>query len=210
MALGGALRAALRAGDWARAAAQSRRQARALRSFSPEFGERPRRSANEFLRSRGVDVPADRYVPFEEIPAQLGGGFGARGMTSDGRVVFTRDLGMEGPTQRFSYNPDILRPGYSPIASPYEGMRVLPGSYDARYGETMSRPGPWMGRGRGTEWAELPLDGSYPYDSGSYFEQFPGPRMTNLSNPFDGYRPSFPWATFGEFSPPFPRPGGYV
>lgn len=223
MALGGVLRAALRAGDWARAAAQSRRQARALRSFSPEFGTGRGTSAEDFLRSRGVDVegmlapgtgnPYMDWVsgPTNYMPDYASSPFG--GVVQRGLLGSRSRFGGVGFDYNFPRGIDDVNPYQEfrgPIVAPYEGFRALPGGYNPRMGETMSRPGPWMGRGRGTEWAELPLDGGPPYDSGSYFEQFPGPRAGVFNNPFDNIGPTFPWTAFGEYPYPFPRPGGYV
>lgn len=148
MALGGVLRAALKAGDWARAAAQSRRQARALRQFSPEFGERPSRGAGEFLRSRGVDSPDDRFrvvVP----PWTVSEGFSNRAplrfplgeeglpIAFNSRTARGNALYIDPNTgRRLAVNPDMLRPGYSDIVSPFE--RAI-GPVNPAYGTTRQR-----------------------------------------------------------------------
>lgn len=157
MALGGVLRAALKAGDWARAAAQSRRQARALRQFSPEFGERtstfgrtyPER-AYDYLRRQGVDVSqyenALGRAPYDSPTA--GGG--------TARAYFDWD----GDGGREIFPPEM----YSPIVSPYEGGRAWPLWKDdftgERYPAAMREP-EWIGRG------PAPTPEFYnPYDDG--------------------------------------------
>lgn len=164
MAIGGALRAALKAGQWARAASESRRQARLLRGFSADFGERSGRvgpeGALDFLNRQGVD-PAYN-APYRD----MGGGVREFGGVGGRRV----EVGPGG--RRYVAAPEM----YSPIVSPYEGGRALtsPARMFGRSMETETPPGPWMGRGRGTDWSELPVNG-YDGSDGSYFEAYPGP-----------------------------------
>jgi len=195
MAIGGALRAAIRAGKFGVAARESRQNARALRTLN---------------RTGGVGR-FQRQLPLEErgFERMLGRGYGA---TPRGNAVIvdpatgSRTVLNQGFDDYMEGRPPYLNRFYtSPygtpqIEAPYEGFRVLPGRVD-RYGDTSLPPGPWQGRGRGTEWAELPVDGGPPYVNGSYFEPFPG------RNPvFPERLQTFPWTRFGQYPDPNPFP----
>lgn len=112
MAVGGVLRAALRAGNWARAAAQSRRQARALAQLSEGFsaprGRMGPEGAVDYLSARGVD-PA--------FPAQFAPMAGGRMF----RGPFGRDTFLSDAGGRLSQ----ARGQYSPIVAPYEGFGTM-------------------------------------------------------------------------------------
>lgn len=132
MAVGGALRAAIRAGRFGVAARESRQQARAVRSLNESgFGQ--------YVASRGGGISAPNRMEFarEGLPTSnstvsrmLDGGFTpdmygwyAEGLR--GNPVFlnpntgTRDI--LPPFSRFSQTQN-------PILAPYEGMRVLSAS----------------------------------------------------------------------------------
>jgi hypothetical protein len=170
MALGGVLRAALKAGDWARAAAQSRRQARALRQFSPEFGQRSMPvPADEFImrsrEARGLPAdltPEDTWNSLEVFRGGARPRAGAfLGESPFGGNVYGTGMGR----QRFAgegldFN---MRGGYggdygsafdngyrAPIMAPYEGGRAWPSRTEM--GVPVAYRGqrilPWVGRGR--------------------------------------------------------------
>lgn len=128
---------------------------RALREFSPEFGERVGRGgpegAYDFLRRRGVDVSQydDAIDPMNMTvypSPTAGGGFG--------RTVYDADSG-----SRFMAPPQM----YSPIVSPYEGGRAWPMFRDELGYQfpAADRVPPWVGRGP----APTP-DFANPYDDG--------------------------------------------
>ena len=216
MAIGGSLRAALRAGNWAKTAMESRRRARALADLNARggVGGRGGRSGPEgaidYLRNTGVDPAANQR--FMDTGQMYAGDFNPA--FESGRL-----FGYDMPGGRIGFLDPVTRSRQTqawrggapdPIQAPYEGFRVLPegGRYDARYGEYSGRgrPGPWQGRGRGTNWGELPVNGFDAAD-GSYFEQFPGPRPLGGPLPWDN-RPAFPWQMFADTGVPTPtRPG---
>jgi len=152
MAIGGALRAAMKAGNWASAARESRRRARALAELNARGGIRGTGRMNASLE-RGIDD-----------------GTWARG--PGGNEIF---INPETGARRVPFDPWLIqmRRGSMPIQAPYEGMRVLPGRVD-QWGDTMAQPGPWMGRGQGTDWAQGPVngfdgsDGSYWFNASRY------------------------------------------
>jgi hypothetical protein len=168
MAIGGALRAAIKAGNWASAARESRRRARALAELNARGGiGRPGRArgADEYLQGRGVDVNAmtspgtgnpyadfvtntypQRYnqaLPYAESP--FGGVVvqGPRGRSRYGGEGYDfnfDDIGVGGVANDGMYR--------GPIQAPYEGVRVWPndGGLPSMSG---FGTGPWMGRGLG-------------------------------------------------------------
>lgn len=128
MAVGGALRAALRAGRLNVAGRESRRQSRAMRSLNEGLGSQRRLPLEErgFERMSGLgygETPRGNAVVFDPATGR--------------RTVMPQSFDdfMEGrPTRR------------GPIEAPYEGVRTWedpvgfgPQSFDA--------PPPWMGRG---------------------------------------------------------------
>ena len=153
MAIGGALRAAIRAGRFGTAARESRQRARALRSLNATggVGNYPRR------------------LPLEERGFERMSGFGY-GETPRGNALVdntftgTRTVMPQGLDDYMFARP-LPR---SPIEAPYEGVRVWPGTRLPGFGESMqvgavpggtmrsTRPGvpfsvgeapPWLGRG---------------------------------------------------------------
>ena len=138
MAIGGALRAALRAGNWARTAVESRRRARALADLNARGGIRgPVMDTGEGLAARGFDV-------FDG-----GGGF-AIGSSSPNRPRFNVIRDPATGNRQVYANPPGFRA--NPIEAPYEGFRVWPRGTRSFFGLTGDMPagnvaGPFMGRG---------------------------------------------------------------
>ena len=151
MAIGGALRAALRAGNWARTAVESRRRARALADLNARGGIRGTGRMNTSLE-RGIDDAT-----------------WARGPR--GNEVF---INPSTGARRVPFDPRMtqMQRGSNPIEAPYEGFRVWPRiNYDGmRYGN----PGPWMGRGRAPwdVYADQGYMGANRAPAGWPFEQY--------------------------------------
>lgn len=189
------IRLALRAGDF-REIFRLSREARALENLNRTGGvSGPGPSQRDRGDYRTEEFMSDPDFLGREYFADMTGDARVyRGNLPDGReMTFDPSTGSRSTSAR--------QRDY-PIEAPYEGFRVMPGSVNRQHfqnwGESSAPPGPWMGRGRGTEWAELPIDGGFPYDSGSYFEQIPGPRPLSIY----GDLPSqFPWRAFGETQP---------
>jgi len=126
MAIGGALRSAIKLGRFSVAARESRRQARILQSAFPDG-------------ARGLDPQRGRMLPLEErgFERMMGQGYGgtARGNAivvdpaSGRRIVVNQNFDdfMEG----------LPAGGRGPIEAPYEGMRVWPGKTLPGFGEPM-------------------------------------------------------------------------
>ena len=131
MAIGGALRSAIKLGRFSVAARESRRQARILQSAFPDG-------------ARGLDPQRGRMLPLEErgFERMMGQGYGgtARGNAivvdpaSGRRIVVNQNFDdfMEG----------LPAGGRGPIEAPYEGFRVF------RVDGVQDSVPPWMGRGR--------------------------------------------------------------
>jgi len=124
MAVGGALRAALRAGRFGTAARESRRQARAVRSINERGGFRMAPEPSSSLEMRGYD----RF---------MGQGYGetARGNA----VIFDPYTGAR------TVLPQTLDDALTgapmprgPIEAPYEGFRAWPGTRLPGFGEEMN------------------------------------------------------------------------
>lgn len=175
MAIGGALRAAIKAGNWASAARESRRRARALADLNLRGGIS---NASLGPRSQGFRrgiTYNDQYGSFED--ASRGMDWDDLGLFGEGRTP-RGNMVTEWPGGNFGGRivdppmnlmlPRQPRAGMRPIEAPYEGMRVLPGRVN-RYGDTPLPPGPWQGRGQGTQWGELPIDGEPSGMFGTYF-----------------------------------------
>ena len=149
MAIGGALRAALRAGNWAKTAMESRRRARALADLNARGGIRgPVMDTGEGLAARGFDF-------FED------GGRFARGTSSPNRPRF--DVIRDPATGNRRVYPNPPGFGTNPIQAPYEGFRVFPA-------DGLDPSPQWMGRGR-APWTDQPWMESHgfpdyyrPYD----------------------------------------------
>jgi hypothetical protein len=151
MAIGGALRAAMRAGNWAKTAMESRRRAAALADLNARGGIRG---------SGGMRFPGD-YADEATIGTLQSRGFlpnrnGWDAPGPRGGTVFANE---------YTGAREVLPPPYmgrpGPIEAPYEGMRVLPpGSKSGfeNYGfeipgfEMLPAPGPWQGGARGPAW----------------------------------------------------------
>jgi hypothetical protein len=158
MAIGGALRAAIKAGNFVKVASESRRRARALAELNARGGiGRPGRArgADEYLRGRGVDVDAmtaprtgNPYADWVEEdfgPIFSDSPFGGVNFFDRGR---TMKFGGEGAR----YNLPMTLPTGSryqgPIQAPYEGVRVWPNNYGGAPVEySPNFIPPWMGRG---------------------------------------------------------------
>jgi hypothetical protein len=186
MAIGGALRAALRAGDFVKTAAESRRRARALADLNARGGIRgPVMDTGEGLVARGFDF-------FED------GGRFARGSTSPNRPRFDVIRDPATGNRRVYPNPPGLRS--NPIEAPYEGFRVWPGMGTDGFPRTFDAPPPWMGRG-----TSPPVNRTTMYDS-FYGDEFPRafPRSP-YDEPFSMFEPRFP--TNNRFTEPNVRLG---
>ena len=122
MAIGGALRAAIRAGRFGTAARESRQRARALRS----------------LNATGGVGNFQRRLPLEERGFERMSGFGY-GETPRGNALVdntftgTRTVMPQGLDDYMFARP-LPR---SPIEAPYEGVRVWPGTTLPGFGETI-------------------------------------------------------------------------
>lgn len=131
MAVGGALRAAIRAGRFGAAGRESRRQARALQSLN-----------------QGGGVGAQRRLPLEERGFERMSGMGY-GATPRGNAVV-----VDPATGRRTVLPqnfdDFIEGqparGRGPIEAPYEGMRTWP--TEDGFPHTLETVPDWMGRGR--------------------------------------------------------------
>lgn len=140
MALGGALRAAIKAADWVSAARESRRRARALADLNARGGIRGRSvSPGRYLESRGVDVEGmlspgtgDPYMDFVGpypsgfvASAPRGGGvvvangFGNRSVFTGSGFDQRFPRGLEGTESAPLFGTR------NPIEAPYEGVSVL-------------------------------------------------------------------------------------
>lgn len=125
MAVGGALRAAMKAGNFVKVASESRRRARALAELNARGGIRGS-SQMDSLWNRGFEQP---FAP---------GGL-MSGYTPRGHHV----IGNEATGARF-----VRDFQHSPIQAPYEGVRTFPQS---GYNE----PSPFMGRGRAPSFRDV-------------------------------------------------------
>ena len=165
MAIGGSLRAAMKAGNWAKAAMESRRRARALADLNARGGIRGGEGmrfarAGEGTSERTLDSLIDRgFQP--DMYAWNATGLRGNQVFLDpktgARTIFP-------PDPNWSMTPNFR----NPIESPFEGVRVWPGTRLPGFGEHMSvgavpggtmraiHPGvpfsvdvppPWMGRG---------------------------------------------------------------
>ena len=153
----GALRAAIKAGNWAQAAMQSRRQARALAGMNARGGIQStgirENVSPETLFDRGYRygvVPPSR-MEMAGLPLENNGlpfAYTTRNTPPSGRINYVNpETGA-----RATFSPNVGLPRYgNPIEAPYEGMRVLPGLADAE-GMTSLPPGPCQGRGQGPMW----------------------------------------------------------
>jgi hypothetical protein len=228
MAIGGALRAALRAGDFVKTAAESRRRARALADLNVRGGignPGRARGADEFLRRQGVDVDGmiapgtgDPYMDWVSggrtnvMPAYTESPFG--GLVFESRSSNPFAPGSRGRTRvsgdAIDYNLQRGVDGglgnraymYSggPIEAPYEGFRVWPGMGTDGFPRTFDAPPPWMGRG-----TSPPVNRTTMYDS-FYGDEFPRafPRSP-YDEPFSMFEPRFP--TNNRFTEPNVRLG---
>jgi hypothetical protein len=173
MAIGGALRAAIKAGNFVKVASESRRRARALAELNARGGiGRPGRArgADEYLRGRGVDVDAmtaprtgNPYADWVEEdfgPIFSDSPFGGVNFFDRGR---TMKFGGEGAR----YNLPMTLPTGSryqgPIQAPYEGFRTFP-----QWG--YNEPSSFTGRGKAPRFTQ---DAAYPeYDGDVFYEPF--------------------------------------
>ena len=134
MAIGGSLRAALRAGNWAKTAMESRRRARALADLNARGGIRGSREMDS-LWNRGFDQPFGPGAPMV--------GYTPRG----GQIIGNETTGAR----------SVLGFQHSPIQAPYEGFRVWnPGN------DYFNAPPPFVGRGR-PPFPDMPLLEQYGY-----------------------------------------------
>jgi hypothetical protein len=151
MAIGGALRAAMKAGNWIKVASESRRRARALADLNVRGGIRgPVMDTGEGLVARGFDF-------FE------GGGRFARGSTSPNRPRFDVIRDPATGNRRVYPNPPGLRT--NPIEAPYEGFRTFP---QMGYNE----PSSFMGRGRAPSFRNVPEPRYYDQGTDVFAEPF--------------------------------------
>jgi hypothetical protein len=144
MAVGGALRAAIRAGRFSAAARESRQQARALRSLNESgFGQ--------YVASGGGGRLPMGERGFSYRPGQFyGEGVGGQVVTAPpmggGRASMPMGFGQ--------YEAPSGSPMRQPIQAPYEGMRAWPTEIPSEYPGFLSRTAmsrnaapPWFGRG---------------------------------------------------------------
>ncbi len=135
MAIGGALRSAIRLGRFSVAARESRRQARVLQSAFPDG-------------ARGLDPQQGRMLPLEERGFEriMGQGFG--GSAQGNAVVVDPASGRRiVVNQNFDDFMEGLPAGRrGPIEAPYEGMRTWP--MEDGFPNTLETVPGWMGRGR--------------------------------------------------------------
>ena len=133
MAIGGALRAALRAGRFSVAGRESRRQSRALRSLNERGG-----------------IGAERRVPLEERGFERMSGLGY-GETPRGNAVVVDPATGRRTVMPQSFDDFIeARPmARGPIEAPYEGMRTWnDGVFGNAFGPiSFGSPPAWAGRG---------------------------------------------------------------
>jgi hypothetical protein len=207
MAVGGALRAALRAGRFGTAARESRRQARAVRSINERGGFRMAPEPSSSLEMRGYD----RF---------MGQGYGetARGNA----VIFDPYTGAR------TVLPQTLDDALTgapmprgPIEAPYEGFRVWPGTRLPGFGEEMqvgAVPGgtmrsmkagvpfsvgqapPWIGRGS----APTPTTGRFfprdmSYGGGRMYDYEMGPLQGQQFFAPSAPVPALPRYSFDDF-----------
>ena len=169
MALGGVLRAAIRAGRFGEAARQSRRQARALRSLNETGG------VGRF----------QRQLPFEErgFERMSGRAFGA---TPRGNAVVVDPATGRRTVLNQNFD-DFMEAGplpRSPIAAPYEGVRVWGGRTDDGFPRSFDAPPPWMGRGPAPETRRTLMYDPY------YGDEFPsGFPRSRYDEPFTMFEP---------------------
>ena len=165
MAIGGALRAAIRAGRFSVAGRESRRQARALASLNARGGIRGGEGmsfarAGEGTSERTLESLIDRgFQPdmYSWYAPGLRGNTAFIDPNTGTRTILP-------PDPRWSMTPNFR----NPIEAPYEGVRVWPGTRLPGFGESMqvgavpggtmrsTKPGvpfsvgeapPWLGRG---------------------------------------------------------------
>jgi len=180
MAVGGALRAALRAGRFGTAARESRRQARAVRSINERGGFRMAPEPSSSLEMRGYD----RF---------MGQGYGetARGNA----VIFDPYTGAR------TVLPQTLDDALTgapmprgPVAAPYEGVRTWSGRADDGFPRSFDAPPPWMGRGT------PPPSRSYTMYDSYAGNEFPS---AVRRSPYDEAFTMFePYSPFGMSAPP--------
>lgn len=184
MAIGGALRAAIRAGRFGTAARESRQRARALRS----------------LNATGGVGNSPRRLPLEERGFERMSGFGY-GETPRGNALVdntftgTRTVMPQGLDDYMFARP-LPR---SPIEAPYEGVRVWSGRTDDGFPRSFDAPPPWMGRGPAPETRRTIMYDPY------YGDEFPSgfPR-----SPYDTPFPMFEPLPFAMPSNPNVQYGG--
>lgn len=189
MAVGGALRAAIRAGNWVSAARESRRRARALADLNASGGIRGS-SQMDSLWNRGFDQP-------------FGPGAAMVGRAPRGADV----IGNEATGARFV-------PGFqsSRMQAPYEGVRVWPRGTRSFFGLTGDMPagnvaGPFMGRGMPD--FRYRVDGTNPAIPRAFGGTFDWPAGGAVSPPaprpsrffFDDFEISNPQFAMGERMP---------
>ncbi len=137
MAIGGALRSAIKLGRFSVAARESRRQARVLQSAFPDG-------------ARGLDPELGRMLPLEErgFERMMGQGYG--GTARNNAIVVDPASGRRiVVNQNFDdFMEGLPAGGRGPIEAPYEGMRTWPMD-DGLPGLEGFRTPSWMGRGPG-------------------------------------------------------------
>jgi hypothetical protein len=192
----GVLRAAIKAGNWAQTAMQSRRQARALADLNARggFGGRGGRGGPEgavdYLRNTGVDPAANQRLMNTGFvgegnynPAYQSGSFSGYDLPGGG-VAFRDQRTGAIDAQRFGW-----RDGSNyPIEAPYEGFRVWPSR-----GVSGFEPD-WVGRGRhpGMNFNVIDEPGwGAPYSlEFSPYRGTPIPQM-NVPRAFGGFDPFY-------------------
>lgn len=184
MAIGGALRAALKAGNFVKVASESRRRARALAELNARGGIRGtgirENVSSEMLFDRGYAygvVPPSR-MEMAGLPLENNGlpfAYTPRNTPPSGRANYVNpETGA-----RATFAPDVGLPRYgNPIEAPYEGVRV----WNPRNDYFDATP-PWMGRGR-APLPDVPLLDEYGYP-GMFASAF-DPYSVNVPRAFGG------------------------
>ena len=179
MAIGGSLRAAMKAGNWAKAAMESRRRARALADLNARGGIRGtgiRENVSPealFERGYGYGVTPPFSREMSNLPLENNGlpfAYTTRNMPPSGRTNYVNPE--TGARATFARDVGLSRYG-NPIEAPFEGFRVLPqgpmnraegitnAEWFRRFGSLPEQPTmPWQGRG------PAPM---YDFDPGGWY-----------------------------------------
>jgi hypothetical protein len=189
MAVGGALRAAIKAGRFGAAGRESRRQARALQSLN---------------QNNSFDY--QRMLPLEERGFERMSGMGY-GATPRGNAVV-----VDPATGRRTVLPqnfdDFIEGqparGRNPIEAPYEGVRVWGGRTNDGFPNSIGTPPPFIGRGTPPPTRSYRM---YASDAGdefpSAFRRSPYDEPFTMFEPLPFARPNSPNVQYGGQNLPY-------